>query len=519
MTEDWRPPEPDRFAPDEETFPWARWLGGGVLLAAIAAGAIWLASMVIVPGKLPEPADSGTSETVETATADTPEAKKTSDDEAWVRALEQDTLEGYQQYLALFPNGKHAEDAQAEIDKYDDNAWTNAERRNTIAGYEDYLEFWPEGRHASKARERIAEMEAAAEAIAEDAAERASQEATDWDKAARANTIESYGEYLAKHPAGKNAEEAQRRVRSLRAAAADRNAWQQASSLNTVAGYEQYLSSFPQGAYTMQAIAALEKLKPAPGRVFKDCATCPAMIVLPPGTAQLGAADNDGAARPNEKPARPVTFADMFAMSVTEVTFDDWQNCVSQGGCAQVPSNNGWGGGNRPVINVTWNDAQAYTTWLSQVTGNDYTLPTEAQWEYAARAGEQSVWQGGSEKALCAFANGASSESGLPWANAACRDPASDRTMPAGTLAANKFGLKDMIGNVGEWTLDCSTLNLRDAPTDGSADLRGSCNQRSVRGGSWFSGPEDLRFSARLMQRRGDSNDFTGFRVVRKIPK
>jgi formylglycine-generating enzyme required for sulfatase activity len=74
-----------------------------------------------------------------------------------------------------------------------------------------------------------------------------------------------------------------------------------------------------------------------------------------------------------------------------------------------------------------------------------------------------------------------------------------------------------MIGNVGEWTLDCNTLNLRDAPTDGGADLRGSCNQRAVRGGSWFSGPADLRYTARLMQRRGDRNDFTGFRVVRKI--
>ena len=89
--------------------------------------------------------------------------------------------------------------------------------------------------------------------------------------------------------------------------------------------------------------------------------------------------------------------------------------------------------------------------------------------------------------------------------------------MPAGRLGANKFGVKDAIGNVAEWTQDCNTLNLRDAPTDGSADSRGSCNQRVVRGGSWFSGPADMRYASRLMQRRGDSNDFTGFRVVRKV--
>jgi formylglycine-generating enzyme required for sulfatase activity len=84
-------------------------------------------------------------------------------------------------------------------------------------------------------------------------------------------------------------------------------------------------------------------------------------------------------------------------------------------------------------------------------------------------------------------------------------------------LSANKFSLRDMIGNVAEWTLDCNTLNLRDAPVDGSADARGSCGQRVVRGGSWFSGPDDLRYSARTMLRRGDRNDFTGFRVIRTL--
>lgn len=515
MTDEWRPPEPDRFTPRQESVPWARWLAGGLLLGAIIAGGFWLAMMVVIPESVPT-IDQGPKEEV-VAEAEPEKPKRTSDDEAWVKALEKDTLEGYQEYLALFPNGKHAEDAQAEIDRYDDNAWANAEQRNTIAGYEDYLEAWPEGRHTSKARERIAEMKAAAEAIAKDAAERAAQEAADWEKAARANTVDSYGEYLSKHPAGKNAEEARRRMQSLQAAAADKNAWDQASALNTAAGYEQYLTSFPQGAYTLQAAAAIENLKPAVGRTFKDCNTCPLMISVPPGTAELGADDSDAAARPNEKPARPVTFSNMFAISVTEVTFAEWQACVSAGGCSGTPSDNGWGGGNRPVINISWDDAQKYTSWLSQTTGESYSLPTEAQWEYAARGGETGSLQGGSAQAICAFANGAGNESGLQWANAACTDPARDRTMPAGTLSPNKFGVKDMIGNVAEWTLDCNTLNLRDAPTDGSGDLRGSCNQRVVRGGSWFSGVDDLRFTTRLMQRRGDNNDFTGLRVVRKI--
>lgn len=510
----WEPPKPqdDNYAIRAEKAPWVRWLVGAVALALILFGAIWLATKVIIPPEIPN------------RVVDVPQAEKTeapvtksADDEAWVRALEKDTLEGYREYLAAFPEGRHKEDAQKEIDAYDNRAWETAEQHRTIAGYEDYLEAWPEGLHASKAREKIAEMKARSEAIAKDAAERATQEKADWETAARANNVDSYGRYLTKHPTGKHAQEAQNRINSLEASAADEAAWQQAKAANRAQAYQQYLTSFPQGTHVAEAIAAIEQLRPAAGRTFKDCNTCPTMVSLASGSANLGANENEADARPNEKPQRPVTFSDMFAIGVTEVTFNEWNACVADGGCTKRPSDNGWGGDNRPVININWADAQKYAAWLSSKTGMSYSLPSEAQWEYAARAGDKGVWTGGSQAALCAFANGAAKESGLKWANSACTDPSSDRTLPVGMLGANKFGVKDMIGNVAEWTLDCNTLNLRDAPTDGKPDQRGSCNQRVVRGGSWFSGPSDLRFSARLMQRRGDSNDFTGFRVVRKI--
>ena len=359
-------------------------------------------------------------------------------------------------------------------------------------------------------------MKAAAEAARKDAAERAAAESRDWQTAAQANTVESYQQYLAKHPGGINAPEAQNRIDRLQATAADNASWTVAKTANTAGSYQQYLTSFPQGAYVAQAIAAIENLRPAPGRTFRDCNECPEMVSLPSGTASLGAGETETDARPNEKPQRPVTFSEMFAIGVTEVSFAEYDACVAAGGCSGQPSDNGWGRGRRPVINVSWDDAQKYTAWLSAKTGRSYLLPTEAQWEYAARAGDNTPLIGGSAAAICAFANGAGQESGLRWANGACTDPAVDRTLPTGMLGANKFGVKDVIGNVAEWTQDCNTLNLRDAPTDGSADSRGSCNQRVVRGGSWFSGPADLRYAGRLMQRRGDSNDFTGFRVVRK---
>jgi len=338
------------------------------------------------------------------------------------------------------------------------------------------------------------------------------------------NTVDSYGRYLTQQPRGKWVDEAQRRIDQIKsdqaaaaASAADRQAWEAAKAANRADSYQQYISSYPQGTFVPQAIAAIEQLKPSPGRTFQDCQACPLMVTLPSGNANLGAGEDEQDARPNEKPQRPVTITNNFAMAVHEVTFNNWQACVNGGGCAATPKNNGWGGGNRPVINVSWDQAQAYATWLSQSSGFNYSLPSEAQWEYGARGGKSDLYIGGSLAAMCAFANGAALESGLGWANGACTDLSSDRTQPVGLLSANAFGLKDMIGNVAEWTLDCNTLNLRDAPTDGRADQRGSCNQRAVRGGSWFSGPADMRYAARLMQRRGDSNDFTGFRVVRKI--
>jgi len=358
-------------------------------------------------------------------------------------------------------------------------------------------------------------MKAAIEAAQKDAAERAAAEARDWQTAAQTNTVQSYQNYLVKHPAGKNASEAQNRIDRLQASAADEAAWTSAKTANTSAAYRQYLTSFPQGAYAAQAIAAIDALRPSAGKTFKDCDACPLMVSLPSGTASLGAAEDEPEARPNEKPQRPVTFSDMFAIAVTEVTFDEYMACVRAGTCNAEPDDKGWGAGRRPVINVSWDDAQDYVGWLSTTTGRTYTLPTEAQWEYAARAGDKNHIIGGSAKALCAFANGAAKESGLAWANQSCTDPVADRTLPTGMLSANAFGVKDMIGNVAEWTQDCNTLNLRDAPTDGQADSRGSCNQRAVRGGSWFSAPADLRYATRLMQRRGGSNDFTGFRVVR----
>jgi hypothetical protein len=330
----WKAPhEREEFSVREERAPWGRWILGFIVLGLVVAGALWLASKVVVPRDLPVQEQAQTEPEKEAP-------KIGADDAAWTRALEKDTLEGYREYLEGFPDGKHKEKAQAEIDVYDNKAWATAEQRNTLAGYEDYLEAWPEGLHASKAKERIAEIKAAAEARAKDAAERAALDKTHWEAAATENTIESYNRYLRQQPTGQYVDEAQKRIEQIKADqalaaanAADEAAWNAAKASNTVNAYEQYLTSYPQGAFASQAIAAIDNLRPAVGKTFNDCNECPMMVSLSSGTASLGAGENEPNARPNEKPQRPVTFANMFAIAVTEVTFDEYDACVRAGGC------------------------------------------------------------------------------------------------------------------------------------------------------------------------------------------
>jgi len=190
---------------------------------------------------------------------------------------------------------------------------------------------------------------------------------------------------------------------------------------------------------------------------------------------------------------------------------------VADGGCGTRPNDNGWGRGAHPVIMVSWNDAQEYATWLSRKTGEEYSLPSESQWEYAARAGEEGDWQGGSPGAVCEYANIAGDESGFRWQHDACADSTAVGTQPVGSLQPNAFGLYDMIGNVAEWTQDCMNLSYLDAPTDGSAWGRGICSSHMTRGGSWFTGTREIRLPARFNLKNGDRNDFTGFRVVRTL--
>ncbi len=238
----------------------------------------------------------------------------------------------------------------------------------------------------------------------------------------------------------------------------------------------------------------------AAGTVFRDCDGCPEMVVIPAGSFQMGCVSGSEC-EDYAQPVHEVTVGS-FALSKYEVTFEEYDRFTYPNKVGDM----GWGRERRPVIFVSWDDAQEYVAWLSAETGASYRLPSEAEWEYAARAGTTTIYGWGDEfgrnRARCG-------ECGNE------RD--SDGTVPVGSFGANAWGLHDMFGNVEEWVQDCWNRTYRGAPADGSAWERRACGRRVLRGGSWFNGRWVLRAASRSTYPSGNPSAQIGIRVARTL--
>jgi formylglycine-generating enzyme required for sulfatase activity len=246
--------------------------------------------------------------------------------------------------------------------------------------------------------------------------------------------------------------------------------------------------------------------KLAPFATFRECAEhCPQMVILPAGTFTMGSLANEKGRSENEGPQHQVTLAEPFAVAKFDVTFADWDACVSVGGCDPV-SDSGMGRGSKPVVNVSWDDAQQYVKWFSTMTGQHYRLLSESEWEYAARAGTTTAYPWGDE---------------IGTGNADCIGCGSQwdgkQTSPVGSFKPNSSGLYDMQGNVYQWVEDCYHDSYRDAPTDGSANTTGDCSRRVVRGGAWARSPNELRSAYRHWGATNIRIDNQGFRLARTL--
>ena len=248
-----------------------------------------------------------------------------------------------------------------------------------------------------------------------------------------------------------------------------------------------------------------------PGDAFKECAQdCPEMIVVPAGSFMMGSPTTEQGHQKYEEPQHTVTIAKPFSVSKYELTFDEWDTCVNYGDCPQGVSDSSFGRGQQPVINVTWDDAQHYVAWLSKMTGKTYRLLSEAEYEYATRAGTQTAYPWGNDIKLNGTAMANCNDCGSKWDNS--------QTAPVGSFAPNKFGLYDMVGNVLEWTEDCVHNNYEGAPADGSAWIEGgNCKRRIDRGGSWLKSPDALRSAVRSWNATDFRNYYLGVRVGRTL--
>ena len=259
---------------------------------------------------------------------------------------------------------------------------------------------------------------------------------------------------------------------------------------------------------------------PNPGETFRDCPECPEMVVVPAGEFMMGSPATEEGRSGDEGPQRKVTIAKPFAAGKYELTFAEWDACVAAGGCSRKPGDNGWGRDKRPVINVSWDDAtKEYIPWLTKKSGKTYRLLTEAEWEYVARGGPGAEDDG---RLRYWWGNDASHEYANYGKDECCDGLAQGKdqwvnTSPVGQFQGNPFGLHDLHGNVWEWVEDCWNDSYNGAPTDGSAWTSGDCSRRVLRGGSWGSGPVNLRSAIRNLYITVDRGNGLGFRVGRTL--
>ncbi|MEM5370768.1 SUMF1/EgtB/PvdO family nonheme iron enzyme [Paraburkholderia azotifigens] len=346
-------------------------------------------------------------------------------------------------------------------EQYELTFWESIKDSNYASDYEAYLKAYPNGRFAALAKARIDRLKAAGQAAPP--ASHAAPAPAPSHPAAAAAPAPAPSPSPAPQPAPKAA-----------------------------------ATPAPAPA---PAAAPAAPARAATGGESKDCAACPVMISLPAGSFTMGSNVGD----PSEKPPHHVTVSAPFAIGKYEVTVEQWNACADVNGCPKLaPESNSVK--NAPARDLSWDDAQAYVKWLSKVTGKTYRLPTEAEWEYADRAGTTTkFWWGDQPRKGMANCKD-------------CGDPYhKEAPEPVGSFAANPNGLYDMNGSVWEWVSDCWHNSYQSAPADGHAWDAPGCNMRVIRGGSWREGSDYMLSSTRFKYSQSVRQSQDGFRVVKEL--
>jgi formylglycine-generating enzyme required for sulfatase activity len=334
-----------------------------------------------------------------------------------------------------------------------------------------------------------------------------------WNSIKDSKQVSDYEAYLHAYPKGRFAALARARIQQLKAAPpqpATAPAAQPAKPADSKPPPEQARTSPkspPQQGKAHPAPAAEGGQEPGAAptagamAAVKDCDACPLMVALSPGPFTMGSNSSD----PSERPAHKVALRTPFAIGKYEVTVGEWTQCVKASVCPSVPSAAN-AADRLPMRDVSWDEAQLYLKWLSTVSRRPYRLPTEAEWEYAARGGTTTrYWWGEQMKG----GNSSCQGCGEPWK--------ADAPPPVGSFVANPFGLADMNGSVWEWVQDCWHSSYKGAPADGSAWADGNCQSRVIRGGSWREDGSYMLSTTRFKYDASVRQSQNGFRVARAL--
>jgi formylglycine-generating enzyme required for sulfatase activity len=464
-----------------------------------------------------------------------------SESQTWAAAQQANSNSAYQAYLDAFPQGRYVVAAKIAMEslrqpgaqpsklskptpgKPEDaeTAFWNEVKSSGAREYLDaYVKQYPKGKYLALARIELKKIDDQQQQERNrQAAQRQQEEQTAWDNAKTTDTEPGYAAYTDSYPRGRYVTLAQAAQQRLRREAVERDrqeaeqrqreqaytslraeeqSWRKAQMATDSATVQAYLDSYPAGRFLAQARAHLLAVKKAeadlkPGKVFNDCDVCPEMVVLPSGNFIMGGNDNS-----DERPPHTVSIRS-FAIGRTEVTQGEWRAMMGSN-----PSTSFSCGNTCPVESVSWDDAQLFVQKLNASTGKIYRLPSEAEWEFAARAGSTGEWSFGNDESLLGQ-------------HAWYTDNSGSKTHPVAGKQPNAFGLFDVHGNVGEWTQDCWNLNYFGAPSDGSAWTSGNCGQRVIRGGSLVSGARSARVADRERRDTSYRYLFYGFRIARTL--
>jgi len=355
-------------------------------------------------------------------------------------------------------------------EQYELSFWDSIKNSNYASDYEAYLKAYPNGRFAALAKARIERIRATSPTPA---------------------------------PAARPEPKADTRPPAAPPASAPSAAGQPRSRTGgpIAQGTVTYATEGKEASAPAGTGTAPAKPGEAKGGEIRDCAACPVLVSLNPGGYTMGSGTSD----PAERPPHRVTIGHPFAIGKFEVTVEQWNACADANACPRIATNAAEARA-APARDVSWDDAQQYIAWLSKTTGKTYRLPTEAEWEYAARGGTGSAYWWGDQMRK---GNANCKECGDPWSDAA---PAN-----VGSFAANPYGLYDMNGSVWEWVADCWHSSYKNAPADGRAWDEAACTARVIRGGSWREGASYMVSSTRFKYSTSVRQSQNGFRVARDM--